>query len=117
MNFRAVEGKPNLSKKSNINTDHYKTGGQGRQGGAVIHELHRHALTRTKSGIRVQGLTPFVGDRLHRSRHESRLERIRRAQSLRQTRKVRGLSARQLMERKMRLRATERTSLQVRKEE
>jgi hypothetical protein len=107
----------NLSRKNNINTDHYKTVGRGRQSDEVIHEIHRHALTKTKSGIRVQGATTLIGDPLGRSRHVGRSERIRRAQRFRRLRKVRGLSARQLMERKMSLRAMEHTSLQMRKEE
>lgn len=106
-----------MSRESNINTDPYKTGGRDHQRDEVIDEIHGHALTQMKSGIRLRGGIPFIGDSLRRSRHESRFERGRKAQSLRRTRKVRGLSARQLMERKMSLRATKRASSEMRKEE
>lgn len=60
-----------MSRKSNINMDHYKTKGRGRQGETVVHDDYKRSL---------------VG---------SRLERLKRS------RKRRGLSARQLWERKL----------------
>jgi len=35
-----------LSKKNNINMDHYKTRGRGRQGEGVVHDDYKHSLTR-----------------------------------------------------------------------
>ena len=60
-----------MSRKSNINMDHYKTKGRGRPGETVVHDDYK------------------------RSHAGSRLERIKRS------RKRRGLSARQLCERKL----------------
>lgn len=60
-----------MSRKSNVNMDHYKTKGRGRQGETVVHDDYK------------------------RSHAWSRLERIKRS------RKRRGLSARQLWERKL----------------
>ncbi len=106
-----------MSRKNNINTDHYKTAGRGRQGDGVIHEAHRHALAKTRSGFRSRGATNLINDPLRKSRHKGQSERIHRARRLGLMRKVRGLSARQLMERKVGLRAMGRTPLQMTKEE
>jgi len=76
-----------LSRKNNINTDHYKTKGRGRQGDGIVHEEHRHSFTQTA----VARSTQLV----------SRLENLRRVRRRKRASKIRGLSARQLMERKM----------------
>jgi hypothetical protein len=88
-----------LSRKTNVNTDHYKTNGRGRQGDGIVHEDHRHSFNqavapsseRGANHIRVARSTQLV----------SRLENLRRLRGRKRLRKIRGLSARQLMERKM----------------
>ena len=67
-----------MSKKSNINMDHYKIRGRGRQGESIVHHDFKHSLALTTATNKL-----------------SRLERIKRS------RRRRGLSPRQLLERKL----------------
>ena len=93
-----------MSRKNNVNMDHYKTKGRGRQGYGIVHEEHRHSLS--------QAVPPSSERGAHRIRAVarstqlvSRLENLRRLRRRRKrVSKIRGLSARQLMERKMSLR-------------
>ena len=86
-----------MSRKNNVNMDHYKTKGRGRQGDGIVHEERRHSFTqavapsseREANRIRaVERSTQFV----------SRLKDLRRLRRRKRVSKIRGLSARQLME-------------------
>ena len=81
--------------------DHYKTKGRGRQGEAVVHDDYKHALaqaTASNDGRNNRFGQPGIGSP-NRVANSRRLERIKRL------RKRRGLSAKQLMERKLSERA------------
>ena len=102
MLFKVSEGgKSVLSKKSNINMDHYKTKGRGRQGEAVVHDDYKHSLaqaTASNDGRNNPFRQPDVGSPI-------RLANPRGLQRMKKLRKRRGLSAKQLMERKLSQRA------------
>jgi hypothetical protein len=93
-----------LSRKNNINTDHYKTEGRGRQGEGIVHNIHKQIYTqaRAQSGEN-GGESPFPGA-ARRASLPTRLAWPRRAQRLKRSGRIRGLSAKQLMERRMRQR-------------
>lgn len=38
-----------MGKKSNVNPDHYKTAGRGRQGEDIVQRLHRESYTQAQS--------------------------------------------------------------------
>lgn len=89
-----------MSSKNNINMNHYKTKGRGRQGESVVHDDYKQSFTQViaSSGERV--LNPFRG---------ADLAKVSRLQRLKRLRKIRGLTARQLMERKRSQRASSQT--------
>ena len=92
-----------MSRKSNVNTDHYKTAGRGRQGEGLVPEIHKRAFAQARSGATVTSETIFPGARAAsspktRPRELGLLGRPKRGG------KARGLSARQLMERLIRKR-------------
>ena len=43
-----------MSKKNNINPDHYKTAGRERPGEDIIHEVYkrRYAISKSQAGVR-----------------------------------------------------------------
>ena len=89
-----------LSRKNNINMDHYKTKGRGRQGDGIVHEEHRHSFSQVIAPSSERGANRIRA--LARSTQlVSRLENLRRLRRRKRVSKLRGLSARQLMERKM----------------
>jgi hypothetical protein len=98
-----------LSSKSNINTDHYKMAGRGRQGEGLVPEAHKHVLAKAKRRTHQSEESFFPGalDESARAKGTGRLERLKRSRRLR---KPRGLTAKQLMERRMRLTQAASTS-------
>ncbi len=91
-----------MSRKNNVNMDHYKTKGRGRQGDGIAHEEHRNSFTQAVAPSSERGANRIRA--VARSTQLiSRLENLRRLRKRKRLRKIRGLSARQLMERKMSL--------------
>ncbi len=86
-----------VSRKNNVNTDHYKTAGRGRPGEVARADGRKHSYTPAAAGVRsrAEGLLP--GARVRQSAEtrmaEHRLLRRRR-------RLTRGLSAKRLSERR-----------------
>ena len=91
-----------MSNKNNINVDHYKTRGRGRQGDGVVYDDYKQL--RNQIAVASTGTTnPFhaiqqAGDGVNSAAKFKRLQKLKR------TRRRRGLSAKQLMERKLNLR-------------
>lgn len=91
-----------MSNKNNINVDHYKTRGRGRQGDGVVYDDYKQL--RNQIAVTSTGRSnPFhaiqqAGDGVNSSAKFKRLQKLKR------TRRRRGLSAKQLMERKLNLR-------------
>lgn len=92
-----------MSRKNNVNTDHYKTAGRGRPGEAVAADLHKHSYAQAGAGASPGRGAAFPGSRA-RQAMDARRRSFRRLRKLRRSVKVRGLSARQLLERRRRLR-------------
>ena len=92
-----------MSRKNNINTDHYKTRGRGRPNDGVIHETHKRVLTASQSRL-FENSVDAIRSRSTVSASPS--SRLRHLQKLRRRRKIKGLSARQLWERKNSQRST-----------
>lgn len=76
-----------MSRKNNVNTDHYKTAGRGRPGEVALADGRKHSYTPAASGARsgAEGLLPGTGAR---QSAETRMTRLR------------GLSAKRLSERR-----------------
>jgi hypothetical protein len=93
----------NVSRKNNVNTDHYKTAGRGRHGEVAIAGARTHSYKPSASGVRAstEGLPP--GARVRESA-ETRMADHRRLQRRRRLSKLRGLSAKRLSERRRLLR-------------
>ena len=88
-----------MSRKNNINMDHYKTKGRGRQGDGIVHEEHRHSFTQTVAPSSERGANR-IRDVARSTPLVSRLENLRRLRRRRRVSKIRGLSARQLWKEK-----------------
>jgi hypothetical protein len=86
-----------MSRKNNINTDHYKTKGRDRPNNAVIHETHKRVLTASQSRLSENSVDAIRSGNTISTNPSSRLRHLQR---LRRRRKIKGLSARQLWERK-----------------
>ena len=86
-----------------MNMDHHKTSGRGRQGGDVVHETHKRVLSATQIGLSKKAAGAIRSGNTALAIPSSSLRRL---QKLRRRRKVKGLSARQLLDRKNRRRAT-----------
>jgi len=77
--------------------DHHKTSGRGRQAEDVVHEMHKRVLSASQIGLsRNPGSAIGSGNTAVAIPFSS----LRRLQRLRRRRQVKGLSARQLWERK-----------------
>ena len=88
-----------MSRKNNVNTDHYKTAGRGRPGGVALAAARQHSYKPAAPGVRTgtEGLLP--GARVRES-VETRVAEHRRLQMRRKLSKLRGLSAKRLSERR-----------------
>lgn len=85
-----------MSKETNINMDHYKTRGRASQGDGVAHETHKRVLSASQLGSQ----NPAGAIRSGNTGLAIPSSSLRRLQRLRRRRRVKGLSARQLLERK-----------------
>ena len=87
-----------MSRKNNVNTDHYKTAGRGRPGEVALADGRKHSYTPAATGARsgADGLLP--GARARQSA-EMRMAEHSRLQRRRRLTKLRGLSAKRLSER------------------
>jgi hypothetical protein len=54
-----------MSKKNNINPDHYKTAGRERPGEDIIHEVYkrRYAISKSQAGVRERTFIPGVREK------------------------------------------------------
>jgi hypothetical protein len=88
-----------MSRKNNVNTDHYKTAGRGRPGEVALADGRKHSYTPAAAGARsgAEGLLP--GARAPQSA-ETRMADHRLLQRRRRLTKLRGLSAKRLSERR-----------------
>lgn len=88
-----------MSRKNNVNTDHYKTAGRGRPGEVALADGRKHSYTPAASGAPsgAEGLLP--GARA-RQTAETRVANHRLLQSRRRLTRLRGLSAKRLSERR-----------------
>ncbi len=88
-----------MSRKSNVNTDHYKTAGRGRPGEGLVPEIYKRAFAQARAAA--AGGPSFLPGARGDSAEARRLERIRLLGRLKRRARMKGLSARQLMERRM----------------
>ncbi len=95
--FKEVKGI--VSRKNNVNTDHYKTAGRGRPGEVALADGRKHSYTQAAAATRsgAEGLLP--GARARQSADE-RTANHRLLQRRRRLTKLRGLSAKRLSERR-----------------
>lgn len=91
-----------MSRKNNVNADHYKTAGTGKPWEGAD-DIRKHASAHAASGAPRTRETFPSGARARRLAG-MRLDRLRRKHRLRRAAKLKGLTARQLAERRMRLR-------------
>jgi hypothetical protein len=91
-----------VSRKNNVNADRYKTAGLGRPWEGAD-DMRKRSSAHAASGAPRARETFLPGARARRLA-EMRLGRVRRKQRPRRTAKLKGLTARQLSERRMRIR-------------
>ena len=91
-----------MSRKNNVNADHYKTAGTGRPWEGADDKRKRPSAHAASGAPRTR--ETFLPGARARRLAEMRLERLRRKHSVRRAAKLKGLTARQLAERRMRLR-------------
>jgi len=95
-----------LSSKNNIDINHYKTRSRAQHQERIIEDNHKPSFAQVSASPSEEVPNSFRGAerkvRLEGLAVNSRLQRLKRL------RKIRGLSARQLMERKISRRATRR---------
>ena len=84
--------------------DHYKTNGRGRQGETVIHDGYRPSLARTTIESSKGSVINF---RKHSEQSKNGRAKASRLDRIKRSRKNRGLSARQLWQRKQSRRAVQ----------
>src|ERR1041385_3996262 len=92
-----------MNRNNSINTDHYKTRGRDRPNDGVMHETHKRVLTTSQLRLSKNSVDAIRSGRTISAKPSSRLRHLQR---LRSRRKIKGLSARQLWERKNSQRAT-----------
>jgi hypothetical protein len=95
--FKEVKGV--VSRKNNVNTDHYKTAGRGKPGEVALADGRKHSYTPAATSVRSgdEGLLPCARAR---QSAETRMATHRRLQRRRRLTKLRGLSAKRLSERR-----------------
>lgn len=90
-----------MSRKSNVNTDHYKTAGRGPQCEGLVPEVHKRSFARARSNAAAVGETFFPGAHAESAR-ATRLAKLKLLGRPGRRGKPKGLSAKQLMERRNR---------------
>lgn len=89
-----------MSRESNINMDQYKIEGCGRQGESIVHDDYKRSLAPSIASDK--GLV--ISYRKHNEHSKNGRARSSRLERIKRSRKRRGLSPRQLLERKLRQR-------------
>ena len=84
-----------MSRKNNVNTDHYKTAGRGRPGEVALADGRKHDYTPAAAGARPGAEALLPGSRVRQSAETRMANRRRRRLS-----RLRGLSAKRLLERR-----------------
>lgn len=92
-----------MGRKNIVSADHYKNEGRGRQGDVAAANMHKHSDARIGAAASSAGKTLLPGTG-PRSAFERRRRRAKRVRALRRSLKLKGLTAKQLMERRMSLR-------------
>ena len=95
--FEEVEGI--VSRKNNVNTDHYKTAGRGRPGEVALADERKHSYAHA-AAARASAEVVLPGARAGQA-SQTRAASLRRRRRLS---RLRGLSAKRLSERRRRLR-------------
>lgn len=93
-----------MSRKNNVNTDHYKTAGRGRPGEVALADARKHSYTPATVAAQTGGPESLLPGARLRESSELRAAILRRLQGQRRLSKLRGLSAKRLSERRRRLR-------------
>ena len=88
-----------MSRKNNVNTDHYKTAGRGRPGEVALADGRKHNYTPAAAGVN-SGAEGFLPGARSRQSAETRTAKHSRLQRRRRLSKLRGLSAKRLSERR-----------------
>jgi hypothetical protein len=52
-----------MSKKNNVNPDHYKTAGRERQGEDIVHDVYKRQYTQSRPGAGAYARNFILGDR------------------------------------------------------
>ena len=88
-----------MSRKNNVNTDHYKTAGRGRPGEVALADGGKHSYTPAAAAARygAAGLLPGARGRRSAEMHAADDRRLRMRRRLT---RLRGLSAKRLSERR-----------------
>ena len=95
--FKEVKGI--VSRKNNVNTDHYKTAGRGRPGEVALADGRKHSYTPAAEGVR-PGAEGFLPGARSRQAVGMRAAEHKRLQTRLRLTKLRGLSAKRLSERR-----------------
>lgn len=95
--FKEVRGV--VSRKNNVNTDHYKTAGRGRPGEVALADGRKHSYTLAAAGARSGAEVLLPGARA-RQCAETRTAEDGSLRRLRRLTRLRGLSAKRLSERR-----------------
>jgi hypothetical protein len=64
-----------MSKKNNVNPDHYKTAGRERQGEDIIHDVYkrRYAQSKSQAGARERNFIPGAQENEYLNEPESEM--------------------------------------------
>lgn len=88
-----------MSRKNNVNTDHYKTAGRGRPGEVALADGRKHSYMPAAAGT-CSGAERVLAGALVRQSAETRTDNHRLLQRRRRPTRLRGLSAKRLSERR-----------------
>lgn len=88
-----------MSRKNNVNTDYYKTAGRGRPGEVARADGRKHNYTPAAAGVS-SGAEEFLPGARPRQSTRTRMAEYGRIQRRRRQARLRGLSAKQLSERR-----------------
>lgn len=88
-----------MSRKNNVNTDHYNTAGRGRPGEVALADGRKHSYASAASGAH-SGAEDLLSGARARQSAETRTANYRRLQMRRRLTRLKGLSAKRLSERR-----------------
>lgn len=92
-----------MSRKNIVNKDRYTTACPERQGEGLVHEARKRPFARAGAGAAVSG-EGFFNDPRDESARKTQPGKLKPRRGLSKSGKPRGLSAKQLMERRIRAR-------------